>query len=99
MLSSAEPVTMHPEYLDYLPKRKVRFRAEWFDVKNLVGKVVGLSHKDFYLVEVHDGIWHGWLVEFNDVVDYKDIDDLKLAVAGVLILGDQAVFISIIEDR
>lgn len=82
---------MHPEYLDYVVKRKVVSRAGWYDIKYLCKKLLG-ECPAMYVQQVVYGGWNGWLVEFHGDVDLAEI---KRNVFGVLILGDRVVYIGV----
>lgn len=85
---------MHPEYLDYVVKRKVYGRASWYDIKVLCRKFTGCEMDQVFARGVDNGNWRGWLVEFRVDVDLSAI---KREVFGTLILGERFIFIGVQE--
>lgn len=83
------PTITHPDYADYgVEKRRIRPRAYWFDMKNLVRKLLDVAREDVNVLYVADGNWCGWLMEFREEVD---LEELKRNVWGVLILSERKV--------
>lgn len=83
---------MHPDYLDFIEKRKIRPRATWFDLKNLCRKLFDVRREDCRVSRVVEQGWNGWLLEFACDIDMQEF---KRNVWGVLQIGERAVFVSI----
>jgi len=83
---------MHPDYLDYVEKKRILPRAEWHDVKALCRKLSGCSPTEVFVTSAHRHGWDGWVVEFRTDVDLSDI---KRQVYGTCILGKRAVFLGV----
>jgi hypothetical protein len=83
---------MHPDYLGYGGKIRVRSRAQWFDVKFLCKKVAGYELGRVYVWFVNYGNWYGWFVEFDFDVE---LSAYREAIYGVLVVGKRCIYIGV----
>ena len=83
---------MHPDYLDYVVKRKIHSRAKWHDIKFLLRKLLDCELDSVRCEWVSHNSWNGWLISFTCDVDLAEI---KRNIFGTLVLGDKAVFIGV----